>query len=146
MDFSIDTKMEPTRNTFFSKIDLINSDIKISIAAYLVFAIAYIIAFSFIIFGLYQLKESIKLFSNNNVFQKSISEMFLKAGRSFFLFAFGTFAIDITLLAYTLTGSRVIDLMSTELIVFTILGYLMFFLSDVFKQGIIIKEENDLTI
>ena len=131
---------------FFSKIDLINSDVEISLTAYLVFAIAYIIAFGFIILGLYQLKESIKLFADNKIFENNVSDAFLKAGKSFFVFAFGTFIIDITLLIWTMTGSRVIDLMSTELIVFVILGYLMFFLSDVFKKGITIKEENELTI
>ncbi|WP_282071077.1 DUF2975 domain-containing protein [Polaribacter atrinae] len=131
---------------FFSKITLTNTDTEISIATYLIFAIAYILIFCFILLGLYQLKESIKLFENNTIFKDEVSKSFLKAGKSFFIFAFGTFIIDITLLFCIMGGIPFIDLMSTELVVFVLLGYLMYFLSDVFNKGIMIKEENDLTI
>ncbi len=144
--FQLIKKWKLPDEPFFSKVNLINSNVEISIAAYLVFAIAYIIVFGFIIIGLYQLKESIKLFDDNKIFQNNISEAFLKAGKSFLTFALGTFIIDVALLFWTLTGSRIIDLMSTELIVFIILGYLMFFLAEVFKKGITIREENELTI
>ena len=87
-----------------------------------------------------------KLFANNTIFQDKISKAFLKAGKSFFIFAFGTFIIDIALVMCTTGNIPVIDLMSTELVVFVMLGYLMYFLSDVFKKGIMIKQENDLTI
>ncbi|AQS94685.1 hypothetical protein BXQ17_11645 [Polaribacter sp. BM10] len=131
---------------FFSKITLTNTNAEVSIITYLIFAIAYMFIFCFILLGLYQLKESIKLFENNTIFKNEISNSFLKAGKSFFIFAFGTFIIDIALLFCIMGGIPVIDLMSTELVVFVILGYLMYFLSDVFKKGVMIKEENDLTI
>ena len=144
--FQLIRKWSLPKTPFFSKVDLVNNNVEMSIEAYLIFAMSYIVMFSFIILGLCQLKKSINLFDDNKVFQKDISDVFLKAGKSFFVFVFGTFIVDVALLIYTMTGSRIIDLMSTELIVFIILGYLMFFLSDVFKKGIIIKQENDLTI
>ena len=131
---------------FFSKVNPINSDVEISVTAYLIIAIAYIIVFGFIILGLYQLNKTTKLFADQKVFQKEVSSAFRKAGRSFLSFAFGTLLIDIAFLAWAKTSSRVIDLLSTELLVFLILGYLMFFLSDVFKKGITLQEENELTI
>lgn len=131
---------------FFSKVNLMNSNIEISITAYLTFALAYILVFGFIILGLYQLNETTKLFDEKNIFQMQVSSAFGKAGKSFLAFAFGTLIIDISFLAWANTSSRIIDLLSTELLVFFILGYLMFFLSDIFKEGISIKEENELTI
>jgi hypothetical protein len=131
---------------FFSKVNLTDLDNEMSLTAYLVFALAYILAFSCIILGLYQLKNLSKFFEDNTIFQNEISDAFLKAGKYFLVFAFGTFAIDVALLLWNLTSSRVIDLLSTELIVFTILGYIMFFLADVFKKGIHLQEENELTI
>ncbi|MEM9856586.1 MAG: DUF2975 domain-containing protein [Bacteroidota bacterium] len=131
---------------FFSKVDLLNSDVDISLTAYLIFAIAYIIVFGSIFTGLYQLNKTTKLFGEKNIFHREVSLAFKKAGRSFLAFAFGTLIIDIAVLAWAQTSSRVIDLLSTELIVFLILGYLMFFLSDIFKEGINLKEENELTI
>jgi len=95
---------------------------------------------------LYQLNKTTKLFAEKIIFQKEVGSAFKKAGKSFLAFAFGTLIIDIAILAWTQTSSRVIDLLSTELIVFLILGYLMFFLADIFKKGITLKEENDLTI
>ncbi|GAA4271795.1 DUF2975 domain-containing protein [Aquimarina gracilis] len=131
---------------FFSKVNLTNSNVEISISTYLTFAIAYIIVFGFIILGLHQLNRTTKLFAENKIFQQEVSLAFKKAGKLFLAFAFGTLIIDIAFLAWAQTSSRVIDLLSTELIVFLILGYLMFFLSDVFKEGISIREENELTI
>ncbi len=131
---------------FFSKVNLINSSVDVTVKVYLIFAIAYIIAFGFIILGLYQLNQLTKLFDEKMIFQEEVSTAFRKAGKSFLIFAFGTLIIDIALLAWARTSSMVLDLLSTELIVFIILGYLMFFLSDIFKEGIIIREENELTI
>ena len=131
---------------FFSKVYLTNSDVEISITAYLIFAIAYIIVFGFIFLGLYQLNRTTKLFAEQNIFLKEVGLAFKNAGKSFLTFAFGTLIIDIAVLAWAQTSNRVIDLLSTELIVFIILGYLMFFLADIFKEGITLKEENDLTI
>ena len=131
---------------FFSKVNLINSNVEISMTSYLIFALAYILVFGFIILGLYQLNETTKLFAEKNIFQENVGSAFRKAGKSFLTFAFGTLIIDIAFLAWANTSSRIIDLLSTELLVFFILGYLMFFLSDVFKKGIVIKEENELTI
>lgn len=144
--FQLIRKWDLPEEPFFSKINLTNSEAEISITYYLIFAIAYILIFCFILLGLYQLNESMKLFANNTIFQDKISKAFLKAGKSFFIFAFGTFIIDIALVMCTTGNIPVIDLMSTELVVFVMLGYLMYFLSDVFKKGIMIKQENDLTI
>lgn len=131
---------------FFSKVNLMSSNAEISTTAYLIFAIAYIIVFGFIILGLYQLNETTKLFADQKIFQEEVSLSFRKAGKSFLVFAYGTLVIDVALLAWANTSNRIIDLLSTELLVFLIFGYLMFFLSDVFKAGVTIREENELTI
>lgn len=131
---------------FFSKVNLMNNNVEISITVYLIFALAYILVFGFIPLGLYQLNKTTKLFAKKIIFQKEISAAFRNAGKSFLSFAFGTLIIDIAFLAWANTSSRIIDLLSTELLVFFILGYLMFFLSDIFKEGLSIKEENELTI
>ncbi|WP_340199471.1 DUF2975 domain-containing protein [Ascidiimonas sp. W6] len=131
---------------FFSKVNLMNSDAEISVVAYLLFAIAYCLVFGFIILGLYQLNQTTKLFAQKKIFQTEVGLAFRKAGKSFLAFAYGTFSIDVAFLAWAKTSNRIIDLLSTELLVFFILGYLMFFLSDIFKEGIAMKEENELTI
>ena len=144
--FQLAKKWKLPNEPFFSKVNLINSDIEISITAYLIFALAYIIVFGFIILGLYQLNKTTKLFEKKVIFQQEVGSTFKKAGNSFLAFAFGTLFIDIVFLAWAQTSSRVIDLLSTELFVFLILGYLMYFLSDIFKEGINLQEENELTI
>jgi len=144
--FQLIRKWNLPKEPFFSKVNLMNSDVEISITAYLIFAIAYIIVFGFIFLGLYQLNKTTKLFAEKNIFQKEVSSAFKRAGKSFLAFAFGTLIIDIAVLAWAQTSNRVIDLLSTELIVFIILGYLMFFLADIFREGITLKEENELTI
>ncbi|MFK7951239.1 MAG: DUF2975 domain-containing protein [Ekhidna sp.] len=144
--FQLIKKWNLPEEPFFSKVNLINSNVEISTTAYLTFAIAYIVVFGFIILGLYQLNRTTKLFSEKKVFQTEVSLAFRKAGRSFLSFAFGTLIVDVAFLAWAKTSSRVIDLLSTELLVFLILGYLMFFLSDVFRKGITLQEENELTI
>lgn len=131
---------------FFSKVNLANSNVEISVTAYLIFAIAYNIVFGFIILGLYQLNKTTKLLAEKKIFQEEVGSAFRKAGKSFLVFAFGTLIIDVAFLTWAKTSNRVIDLLSTELLVFVILGYLMFFLSDIFKEGITIREENELTI
>lgn len=144
--FQLTKKWRLPDEPFFSKVNLINSDVEISITAYLIFAISYIIVFGFIFLGLYQLNKTIKLFAETNIFQKEVGSAFKKAGKSFLAFAFGTLIIDIVVLAWAQTSNRVIELLSTELIIFLILGYLMFFLADIFKEGITLREENELTI
>lgn len=134
------------KEPFFSKVDITNSNVKLSITTYLIFAILYILLYGFIIKGLIYLNRTIKLLSQNNFFQEGISNSFKKAGKSFLIFAFGTYTIDIVLLFWAKTNNRIIDLVSTELIIFIILGYLLYFLSEVFKEGTTIKNENDLTI
>lgn len=144
--FQLVKKWRLPEEPFFSKVNLLNSDIEISIAAYLIFSIAYIVVFGFIILGLYQLNRTTKLFEEKKIFQQEVSSAFKKAGNSFLAFAFGTLIIDVAFLAWAQTSSRVIDLLSTELLVFMILGYLMFFLADIFKEGMTLQEENELTI
>lgn len=131
---------------FFSKVYLANSDVEVSVAAYLTFAIAYIIVFGFIVLGLYQLNNTTKLFAEKMIFKQEVSLAFKKAGKSFLAFAFGTLIIDVAFLVWAQTSNRVFDLFSTELLVFLILGYLMFFLADIFKEGITLQEESELTI
>jgi hypothetical protein len=144
--FQLIRKWELPKEPFFSKVNLTSLDIEMSITAYLFFAIAYILVFGFIFLGLYQLNKTTKLFAENDIFQKEIGSAFKKAGKSFLSFAFGTLIIDIAILAWTQTSSRINSLLSTELIVFLIFGYLMFFLADIFKEGITLREENELTI
>lgn len=144
--FQLIKKWDLPDEPFFSKVNLINIDVEMSITAYLIFSIIYIIFFGFIFLGLYQLNKVTKLFAEKKIFQKEVSSAFKKAGKAFLTFAFGTLSIDIALLAWTLTSSRIVDLLSTELIVFLILGYLMFFLADIFKEGITLQKENELTI
>lgn len=144
--FQLIKKWNIPEEPFFSKVNLINSDIEITVAAYLVFAIAYTLVFGFVILGLYQLNETTKLFAERKIFQEEVGVAFRKAGKSFLAFTYGTFIIDVAFLAWANTSSRLIDLLSTELLVFLILGYLMFFLSDIFKEGITISKENELTI
>ncbi len=144
--FRLIRRWELPDEPFFSKVNLTSIDVEMSITAYLFFSISYIIVFGFIILGLYQLDKTTKLFAGNNIFQKEVGSNFKRVGKSFLFFAFGTLIIDIAILACTQTSSRVIDLLSTELMVFLILGYLMFFLADIFKEGIALKEENELTI
>lgn len=131
---------------FFSKVSLANSNVEISTTVYLIFALAYSIVFCFIIVGLFHLIKASKLLLNNQIFEEEISDAFNKAGKAFLIFGFGTFIIDFFFLLYALTSNRLNDLLSTELILFSILGYLMLFLSSIFKEGNVIKKENDLTI
>ncbi|PTB97439.1 hypothetical protein C9994_03025 [Marivirga lumbricoides] len=144
--FQLVKKWKLPEEQFFSKVSVLNSDVEISITAYLIFAVAYIIVFGFIILGLYQLNQTTKLFTEKIVFQQEVGLAFKKAGRFFLAFAFGTLIIDVAFLAWAQTSNRVIDLLSTELLVFMILGYVMFFLADIFKEGITLQEENELTI
>lgn len=131
---------------FFSKVSLANSNVEISTTIYLIFALAYIIIFCFIIIGLYQLIKATKLLANNQIFEEGTSIAFKKAGTSFLIFAYGTFIIDFILLLWGQTSNKLFNLLSTELILFLVLGYLMYFLSSIFKEGEVIKKENDLTI
>lgn len=144
--FLLIRKWEIPQEPFFSRVDLSHSDVHLSITMYLVFAIAYSIAFAFTLIGLYQLNKSSKLLAQNQIFLREISEDFKKAGTSFLIFTFGTLTIDIAMLFFAKTSNKVVNLFSTETILFLILGYLLFFLSDVFSEGVIIKEENELTI
>ena len=131
---------------FFSKVNLMNSNIDLSISTYLIFSIAYIIVFGFVLLGFYQLNSTTKLLTEKKIFKRDISISLKKAGNSFLIFAFGTLAIDTALLFVARTSNRIIDLLSTELIIFLIFGYLLFFLSDVFREGVTINEENELII
>ncbi|UII20844.1 DUF2975 domain-containing protein [Fulvivirga ligni] len=144
--FQLIKKWRLPEEPFFSKVNLNGIDADMPISAYLVFGILYIVVFGFIFLGLYQLNNTTKLISENIIFQKEVGSAFKKAGRSFLAFAFGTLIIDISVLLWAQTSNRVIDLLSTELIVFLILGYLMLFLADIFKEGITLQEENELTI
>ncbi len=144
--FQLVKKWKLPEEQFFSKVSILNSDVEISITAYLIFAIAYIIVFGFIILGLYQLNQTTKLFKEKIVFQHEVGLAFKKAGRLFLAFAFGTLIIDTVFLGWARTNNRLVDLLSSELLVFTILGYVMLFLADIFKEGITLQEENELTI
>ena len=144
--FQLVKKWDLPDEPFFSKVNVAGSDVVLSASAYLIFALAYIFVFGFIFLGLYQLNNSTKLFAEKKLFQNEAGPAFKKAGKSFLAFAFGTMLVDISFLIWAQTSNRVIDLLSTELIVFVILGYLMFFLADLFNEGVTLKEENELTI
>lgn len=144
--FQLVRKWQLPDEPFFSKVNLANIDANMSITVYLIFAISYIIVFGFIFLGLYELNKTTKLLEGNKVFQKQVGIAFKKAGKAFLAFAFGTLIVDISVLAWAQASSKVIDLISPELIVFFILGYLMFFLADIFNKGISLQEENELTI
>ena len=131
---------------FFSKVNLDSSDIELSVSTQLIFASAYILGWGFVIFGLFHLNKTTKSIRNNTIFQEETKISFQKAGKSFLAFAYGTLIIDIALLAWAHTSNRVIDLLSTELMIFLIFGYLMFFLADIFQEGVTISKENELTI
>lgn len=144
--FQLIKKWSLPEEPFFSKVNLINSDVEISVTAYLIFALAYTLVFGLIVLGLYQLNRTTKMLAKKIIFRYEVGLAFKRAGKSFLAFAFGTLIIDVLFLVWTQTSSRVIDLLSTELLVFIILGYLMFFLADVFNKGITLQEENELTI
>lgn len=144
--FQLVKKWELPAEPFFSKVSLVGADTTISIGAYLFFAMAYILAFALIFLGLYQLNNSTKLLLQEQIFRQEVSAAFKKAGHYFLGFAIGTLLIDIAFLAWAQTSSMFVELLSTELLVFFIMGYLMYFLSDVFKKGIHLQEENELTI
>lgn len=103
--------------------------------SYLVFAVTYILLFGFVALGLYQLNKVRKLFIDNIYFTEEISTSFKKTGRFFIAFVVSILIVDIALLAWSKTSIKAIQLFSTEQIVFLILGYLLFFLSGIFKKG-----------
>ena len=131
---------------FFSKITLVASEAQLSLSLYATFAIAYIFFYVFILIGFVQLNKAIQLLSKKQIFLPEISSAFKKAGRSLLIFVIGTFVVDVVLLMVASTSRPVKDLFATETIVFVILAYLLFFLSDILKAGVLIKEENELTI
>ena len=137
---------ELPNEAFFSKINLLPLDSDLSLTWYLVFAIAYIVFYTFILIGLIQLNRALKLLSEKIIFLPEISSDFKKAGKSLMIFVIGTFIVDFALLLTASTSRPILDLFATETVVFVILSYLLFFLSDILKEGIVLKEENELTI
>ena len=87
--FQLIRKWNLPEEPFFSKVNLTSIDTEMSITAYLIFAICYIIVFGFIFLGLYQLNKTTKLFAEKITFQKEVGSAFKKAGKSFLAFAFG---------------------------------------------------------
>ena len=139
-------KWELPKEPFFSKINLVPLDLDLSLYQYIGFAITYMIFYGFILIGLIQLNRTIKLLSEKKLFLPEISSDFKKAGKSFLIFVIGTFIVDFSLLLTASTSKPILDLFATETIVFIILAYLLFFLSDILKEGVLLKEENELTI
>jgi hypothetical protein len=139
-------KWELPEGLFFSKINLASLDLELSIYQYIGFAITYILFYGFILIGLIQLNRTIELLSQKKIFLPEISSDFKKAGKSFLIFVIGTFIVDFSLLLIAGTSKSILDLFVTETIVFIVLAYLLFFLSDVLKEGVLLKEENELTI
>lgn len=131
---------------FFSKISLTQLDSELSVSTYLGFAIAYMVFYCFIFVGLIRLNKVIELMSEKKIFFPEVSSNFKKAGNAFMIFVVGTFAVDFILLMVAWTSVPAKDLFATETIVFVILSYLLYFLADILKEGISLKEENDLTI
>lgn len=139
-------KWELPTEPFFSKINLLPEEADMSLTAYLIFSIGYIAFYIFIIIALERLRKSISLLSAKKLFVTEVSAGFKAAGRYFMTFVIGTFILDVALLAVASTGRPVLDLIATETVVFVILAYVLFFMSDIFEEGILLKEENDLTI
>lgn len=131
---------------FFSRIDLSKSNVELSLTTYIIFALAYLLIWGFVIYGFFQLIKISKQLNKGKIFNSNTSELFKKAGKAFVYFGFGTLLIDIAVLIIALTSNRLVDLLSIEIIIFIIFGYMMYFLSDVFNEGFIINEENELTI
>lgn len=131
---------------FFSKINLLTIESDLSLNLYLVFAIAYIIFYLFILIGLVQLNRSVALLSKKKLFLPEISSDFKKAGKSLMIYVVGTFIVDFILILVASTSQPILDLFSTETGVFVILSYLLLFMSDILKEGVVLKKENELTI
>lgn len=142
--FQLIKKWELPNEPFFSKINIINSSTNVSVTAYLMFAVSYIFAFAFIILGLYALNKTKKLFSEQQFFNKEVGLNFKKAGNYFFAFVIAHMLIDIVFLAWSKTSSKAIDLLSTKQLIFLVLGFLMFFLSEVFKKITVLKDDNNV--
>jgi hypothetical protein len=115
-------------------------------SVYLTFALFYILFYAFILIGFFQLDRAIKLLSKQKIFLPEIHTAFKKAARSFLIYVVGTFIVDFIFLITASTSRPILNLFTTETIVFIILGYLLLFLSDVLKEGIVLKQENELTI
>lgn len=139
-------KWELPEGLFFSKINLASLDLELSLYQYIGFAITYILFYGFILIGLIQLNRTIKLLSQKKIFLPEISTNFKKAGKSFLIFVIGTFIEDFSLLLSARTSKPILDFFATETIVFIVFAYLLFFLSDILKEGVLLKEENELTI
>lgn len=145
--FNLIRNWELPEAPFFSNVNLSTSNVDFSITAYLIFAIANIIVFLIIFYGFYQIHRISKLFERKDIFKKEVGLAFSKAGKSFFLFGLGKVCIEIAIIVWAgKTSIRISELFSTELTIFILFGYVMFFLADVFKEGIVLKEENELTI
>lgn len=139
-------KWELPNEPFMSKIDLTNADTEISLYAYLILATGYLIFYLFILLGLIQITNSIHQLSQNKIFLKEMGTSFRKAGRFFLVFVIGTFLVDVAALFFSWSSSPIVDLFVTETIVFILLSYLLFFVADILEEGVILKEENELTI
>ncbi len=131
---------------FFSKIMLLPTEAQFSPSVYLVYALLYILFYSFIVVGFFQLDRAIKLLSKQKIFIPEVHSGFKRAARSFLIYVIGTFLVDFVLLLSATTSRPILSLFTTETIVFTILGYLLLFLADILKEGIALKQENELTI
>jgi hypothetical protein len=131
---------------FFSKIIVAPEEVEISINLYITFAIAYIVFYFFILIGLIQLNKSVVLLSEKKLFLPEIGLSFKKEANSFMIFIIGTLIVDIVWLFMASTSRPILDLIATESIVFIILTFLLYFLSDILNEGTHLKEENELTI
>lgn len=131
---------------FFSKIVLLPTETQFSPSVYLVFAILYTLFYSFILVGYFQLDRAIKLLSKQKIFLPEVHSDFKRAARSFLIYVLGTFLVDFIFLVTAYTSRPILSLFATETIVFIMLGYLLLFLADVLKEGIVLKQENELTI
>ncbi len=144
--FQLIRKWKLPNEPFFSKVVIPESNTEISITMYLSLASAYILAFGFVIFGLYTFHKTKKFFTEEKYFQKEISTIFSKVGTHFISYVFVILFIDICFLFWTKTSSKVVNLLSTELLLFLVLGLLMFFISEIFKKVAILKEDNKKVI
>ena len=139
-------KWQIPEEPFFSKIDISELGVVLSPTTYLIIGSLYIVFFLFILLGLFYMAKPIELLSKDEVFVKDVSSKFRKAGIAFLIFVIGTFVVDVVFLGIASTSRQVIQLFATDTVLFIIVAYLLFFISDVFLKGIEIQEENALTI
>ena len=128
---------------FLLKIAIKDMPIYVSITTYVVYIICYIL----VLIGLNAIRDSIKFLSKGELFNEKISFLLEKASKLFLIFIIGIFTTNLFLALFKSNSiSSFINLFSGEIVIFSILPFMLLFISNIIKQGTIIKKDNDLTI